>query len=111
MAAEIPRPTRRCAVTGREIEPGEKFRSVLRATETGYERDDFIITEWSEIAVEPLAWWETRLAEANRSEPNGVEQRLYALLEDTNADERLRFAAASLLLTSQALKLHSVATE
>src|SRR4051795_9913733 len=43
---DVPRPAGVCAVSGRAIEPGEKFFAVVRETPTGLERLD----------VSPEAW-------------------------------------------------------
>jgi len=43
---DVPRPAGTCAVSGRTIEPGEKFFAVVRETPTGLERVDVAAEHW-----------------------------------------------------------------
>jgi hypothetical protein len=59
---EIPRPGGRCAVSGRAIEPGEKFVAAVRETPVGVERLDVAPEHWDAFdRTGLLAFWRTTM--------------------------------------------------
>jgi hypothetical protein len=57
---EVGRPGGICAVTGRPIQPGEKFHAALRETPTAFERLDISTDAWAEFPkTDLLASWQT----------------------------------------------------
>ena len=59
---DVPRPAGVCAVTGRAIEPGEKFFAVVRETPTGLERLDVAPEAWGNFdRANLLGFWQTTM--------------------------------------------------
>jgi hypothetical protein len=57
---DVPRPAGVCAVSGRAIEPGEKFFAVVRETPTGLERLDVSPEAWATFdRRDLLGFWQT----------------------------------------------------
>jgi len=115
---EIPRPTRRCSVTGRVLRPGERYRVELRLTERGWDRRDFSLGQTLEETDEPVARWEAELppGSAPKLPPRELEARLLALVEhwgtSSHADDaKRRYAAVMLLAGRKALKLQEIARD
>src|SRR5262245_59814204 len=53
--------TRRCAASGREIQPGERFYSVLVDEGGAFVRRDYSEPSWSGPPEGALGFWRTRL--------------------------------------------------
>jgi hypothetical protein len=54
-----------CAVSGRPIQPGEKFHAALRETPTGFERLDVSADAWNDFPKNDLlASWQTTMPAA-----------------------------------------------
>ncbi|MDR0705372.1 MAG: hypothetical protein LBF88_10345, partial [Planctomycetaceae bacterium] len=60
---EIPRPSRICSVTNRELQPGETFFSVLIEEKDNVKRLDISVDNWTGPPSEFLGWWKTRVAD------------------------------------------------
>src|SRR3954464_10518334 len=61
---EVPRPAGHCTVTGRKIEPGEKFFTTIRETPEGLERVDVAPEAWDNFdRSSVLAFWQTVMPE------------------------------------------------
>jgi hypothetical protein len=57
---DVPRPAGHCVVTGRKIEPGERFFAAVRETPEGVERLDVAPEAWESFDRAPLlAYWQT----------------------------------------------------
>ena len=57
---EVSRPHGVCAVTGRAIEPDEKFMAALRETSAGFERLDVSMQAWPDFdRRDVVAFWQT----------------------------------------------------
>ena len=115
---EIPRPTRRCAVSGRVLATGERYRTELRLTERGWDRRDYSLDEQPTESEEPTAWWEANLSPgaAPKVSARDLDSRLLALVERWGtstdaADAARRFAAVMLLAGRKALKLQEIARD
>ena len=60
---EVVRPVGRCAVSGREIRPGEPFHSALFETPQGFERRDYAAECWSGPPEGAYCVFRTRISE------------------------------------------------
>jgi hypothetical protein len=59
---EVARPQGKCAVTGADIEAGQKFMAALRETPAGFERVDVSIDAWPQFdRANVLAFWQTTM--------------------------------------------------
>lgn len=59
---QLGRPAGLCAVTGRQIQPGEKFHAALKETPAGFERIEVCCEAWSDFPKENLlASWQTTM--------------------------------------------------
>ncbi len=59
---EVARPAGRCAVSGRELAPDEKFMAALRETAEGFERLDVALEHWADFdKTDLLASWQTTM--------------------------------------------------
>jgi hypothetical protein len=66
---DVPRPAGKCAVSGREIVPGEKFVAAVRETTTGLERLDISLENWEGFdRGDLLGFWQTTM-------PHGEEKK------------------------------------
>lgn len=79
---DIPKPTRLCCVSGRELAPGEDFFSALVEDDYVVRRLDYAPEHWSGPPENRLGWWKTRLPEAGekkaRLAPNDILLNLFA---------------------------------
>lgn len=68
--------TRKCAISGRALEPGESYISVVIPRGDEVSRLDIAATEWKGPQPEVIGWWRNRMPEAAakklRPAPNGV---------------------------------------
>ncbi|HAN98598.1 MAG TPA: hypothetical protein DCQ98_14705 [Planctomycetaceae bacterium] len=58
---EVSRCTRRCAVSGRELRPGEAIWSYLVEERDAVTRRDVASEAWTGAPDEAIGWWQTRL--------------------------------------------------
>ena len=59
---DVPRPAGKCAVSGRQITPGEKFIAAVRETPTGLERLDITLEHWQGFnRKDLLGFWQTTM--------------------------------------------------
>jgi hypothetical protein len=59
---DVPRPAGKCAVSGRQIAPGEKFVAAVRETTTGLERLDISLENWEGVSrSDLLGFWQTTM--------------------------------------------------
>jgi hypothetical protein len=99
---EIPRPSRICSATNRELQPGEVFFSVLLEEKDGAKRLDFAAENWKGPPPEFLGWWKTRVPNNNNKKiqiaPNDILLNLFEqlALQPENAD--MRYVLALLLI-------------
>ena len=80
---DVRRSQKRCSVTDRVFEAGEKYLSALVETEDGYERIDFASDQWQGPPDACIGWWHCRVPETSKGRvywaPNDV---LLAYFED-----------------------------
>lgn len=65
MDFEIGRFTRRCAATGREFQPGDRFYSVLLPSDSTVERKDYLESAWEGAPEQAICWWKAEMPAAN----------------------------------------------
>ncbi|HEY1685288.1 MAG TPA: hypothetical protein VGG19_11035 [Tepidisphaeraceae bacterium] len=93
---EVGRPGGLCAVTGKPIEPGEKFHASLRETPTGFERLDISQEAWAEFPKNDLlASWQTTMPAPEAKKKVFVDDEvlleLFERLVDTTEPAKLNF--------------------
>jgi len=113
-------PTRRCTVTGRELQPGESFYSVLFESGGKIERRDYSLEAWAGPPEGALAYWRTKLP-AEQDEKVRVrlvdDQTALHVFEQMSGQEveergaRLRYVLALLLLRRKMLKIEEIRHE
>lgn len=105
---EIRSCTKRCAITGRELHPGETVYSALIPQGGGFVRRDYALEAWRGPPPDAIGWWRFTLPEstgpATRLAPHDV---LLDLLEQWEGDAQhasLRYVLALLLLRRKILR-------
>lgn len=69
MEYDFQRCTRRCAVTGRELAPGETYYSVLLEAGRTLRRVDYSAEAWAGPPDGAIGWWRSRLPRPDRDRP------------------------------------------
>jgi|SRR5579883_1097550 len=111
---EIAAPTRRCAATGRELNPGDKFYGVLTDDAGKFVRRDFAADAWRGPPAGTIAFWAGRIPPSDRPRrPTFNDEHLaglFAQLAGTTDPTRvnLRYAVALLLMRRKRLKFEDL---
>jgi hypothetical protein len=106
--------TRRCAVTGRELQPGERFFSVLLDEGTKFIRRDYSSGAWQGPPAGAFSFWSGRVPASERSIRPPIDDELltdcFQRLEGAEEPERVRFryVIALLLMRRRRLKFDEV---
>jgi DNA-directed RNA polymerase subunit K/omega len=99
---EIPRPSRICSVTNRELQPGEVFFSVLIEEKDHVKRLDIAAESWTGPPPEFLGWWKTRVPSNNDKKiqiaPNDILLNLFEQLALQPDNTDMRYVLALLLI-------------
>jgi hypothetical protein len=109
--------TRRCAVTGRELRPGEKFYSVLLDHGNRFERQDFSSEAWQGPPAAAFSFWAGRIpAEEENKRPPIDDEMLMDCLQRLEGDEEparvnFRYVVALLLMRRKRLKFEEARTD
>src|SRR5262249_968192 len=109
--------TRRCALSGRELRPGERFFSVLLEEAGQFVRRDYSSECWHGPPAEGFSFWSGRIpdAEGNRPPPIDDEmlldcfQRLQGQADPGRVN--FRYVVALLLMRRKRLKFEEARTE
>lgn len=109
--------TRRCSLSGRELQPGERYYSVLLEEGGKFLRKDYSVEAWQGPPEGAFSFWMGRLAppQGKRRQPIDDEmlmecfQRLEGQLEDSRV--RFRYVVALLLLRRRRLKIEETRRE
>ena len=73
----------KCAVSGRAIEPGEKFITALRETAEGFERIDVTLDHWEQFDhAGVLAFWQTAMRVHEQKKKQFVDDQVLCELFD-----------------------------
>lgn len=105
--------SRSCAETGKELQPGEVYFSMLaiqgqeqgQATETV--RSDFSAEAWQGPSETSLGWWRSRVPvkdEKPKLAPIDVMLNLFTALADQPADSQFRYLLGLLLIRRRVLR-------
>jgi hypothetical protein len=109
MDYEVQRSARRCAVSGREFAPGEKFYSALVAEGAELRRYDYAAEAWQAPPPGAIGWWQSQLpaAGAKRSQgaPNDVLLQFFDELAEQPQRQDLRYVVALLLVRRRVFRL------
>lgn len=115
MDFEIQRCTRQCAVTGRELLPGETFYSVLVEKGSSVERQDYSEAAWTEPPSDAIGWWKTQLPDPKTQRkqwaPNDVMLRLFDELAEQPERRDVRYVLALLLVRRRVMRLEEAESE
>ncbi|MDR1494316.1 MAG: hypothetical protein LBT05_16600 [Planctomycetaceae bacterium] len=116
---DIPRCSRICASTRRELKPGEWFFSVLFEDNKGnVKRLDYSQDGWegapSDKDVELIGYWKSRLAGQNDNKlklaPNDILLNLFDQISDQLDKREMRYVLALLLIRRRILRLEKEET-
>ncbi|MCC6239644.1 MAG: hypothetical protein IT448_05040 [Phycisphaerales bacterium] len=93
---EVARPAGKCAVSGRDLTPDEKFMAALRETPTGFERVDVAMEHWSEFdRTNLLASWQTAMPRPQQKKrllvDDEVLKMIFERLQETTEQTKLHF--------------------
>ena len=115
MDFEIQRCTRHCSKTGRKLEPGETFYSILEVRGADVVRGDFSEEAWEGPPEGILGWWKSHMPDQNANRPtwapNDVMLDLFEDLAEQPAGEDLRYVLALLLVRRRVLRLEENETD
>src|SRR5690606_15894709 len=93
----VARPQGRCVVTGRQIEPDEKFMAALRETPEGFERLDVSMDAWQEFdKTDLVGFWQTTMPHPEQPKKklfvdDEVLRNLFERLQDTTEPAKQNF--------------------
>jgi uncharacterized protein YbaR (Trm112 family) len=106
---EVQRCTRHCAVTLRELRPGETFYSTLTAEGAHVVRRDYSREAWQGPPENVLGWWKAQMPERDakkvRFAPNDVMLELLETLEPRPDKQDMRYVLSLLLVRRRVLRL------
>jgi hypothetical protein len=93
---DLGRPTGKCALSGADIVPGDKFMAALRETPTGFERLDIATTAWPDFDRKDIVgFWQTTMPAAEHKKKVFVDDEvlceLFERLKDTEEPAKLNF--------------------
>jgi len=99
--------SRCCAETGKSLQPGEVYFSVLEVQESETIRRDYCAEAWQRPSKENLGWWRSRVPvkdEKPRLAPTDVMLNLFIALAEKPADSQFRYLLGLLLIRRRVLK-------
>jgi hypothetical protein len=114
---EIQPNTRRCAVSGRELRPGEKFYSVLREENGKFSRLDYSSEAWQGPPEGSFSFWTGRIRAGEEDKRSPIDDDLLMdclqRLEGETEPNRVnfRYVVALLLMRRKRLRFEEVRTE
>ena len=109
--------TRRCSVTGRDLQAGEKVYSVLLDKDGKFVRKDFSAEAWQGPPTAAFSFWVGRVSAGDKKRPPVIDDELlldcFGRLEGQIETERVnfRFVLSLLLMRKRRLKLQEARTE
>lgn len=99
--------TRKCAQTGRNLEPGESYFSVILPSGEGVTRKDVAAAAWHGPEETAIGWWRSTMPVAQtaklRPAPNGVLLDTLSELLERPGREPLAYFLALLLMRRRVL--------
>jgi hypothetical protein len=109
--------TRRCAVTGRELQPGEKVYSVLLDEAGKLVRRDYSGEGWTGPPPEAFSFWVGRVPQPDEARKPRIDDEMlvecFGRLEGLTEPDRVsfRYVVALLLMRRKRLKFEEVRQE
>jgi hypothetical protein len=102
--------TRRCAATGRELKPGDRFCTALIDTGARWERRDFAAEAWQGPPADAFSFWTGRVPPDQDHRPrfddDALEECFHRLADELEpAKVNFRYVVALLLMRRKRLKL------
>ena len=105
---DIRRCTRRCHASDRELQPGEKFFSVLVPQGSEVVRQDYSASAWKGPPENHVGWWKSQMPEAGAQKlkmaPAEVLLDYFEQLEQIPDKEQVRYIMALLLVRKRLAK-------
>lgn len=104
---EVQTCSRTCAETGKTLDPGEVYFSVLEVQETETVRHDYSAEAWPGAPDDCLGWWRSRMPVKNekpRLAPTDVMLNLFSALADKPPDAQFRYLLGLLLIRRRVLR-------
>lgn len=99
--------SRKCAVSGRSLEPGESYFSVILPDGENVRRIDVAASEWKGPDDQAIGWWRSRMPQAGarklRPAPSGVLLDTLSDLLQRPGCESLAYVLALLLVRRKVL--------
>ncbi|MDR2345199.1 MAG: hypothetical protein LBE18_03960 [Planctomycetaceae bacterium] len=99
---EVPKASRYCCVSGRELLLGESFFSILLEENNVYLRRDFAAENWNGPPEKFIAWWKTIVQNSNDKKiklaPNDVLLNLFSQIRTNSSQEDLLYVLSLLLI-------------
>lgn len=114
IAYQIQSSSRRCSRTGRELQPGERFYSVLYDREGKWVREDLSVEAWQGPPPDAFSFWLSRVPVKEQSRGVIVDDEVLTacferLAEDPEPQKlRFRYIVALLLMRRKRLKFEDV---
>jgi len=109
MDYEVQRCTRHCAASGRPLNEGEEFFSVLVVEGADVRRYDYAVEAWQGAPAGALGWWKSRIPsrEAKKTQlaPGEVLLQLFTELEGVVEKQDMRYVLSLLLVRRRILRL------
>ena len=99
--------SRSCIVTGKTLEPGDVYFSVLEVQQAETVRRDYCAEAWPGTPVECLGWWRSRVPMKNekpRLAPTDVMLNLFVALADQPDEVQFRYLLGLLLIRRRVLR-------
>lgn len=106
---EIQRTSRKCAMTDRELGPGELFYSVLSAEGSEFVRTDYSREAWQGPPENAIGWWKARIPDLDQSKvnwaPDDVILNYFEQLDGFEDQNDKRYVLALLMLRRRMFRL------
>ncbi|MFH1921151.1 MAG: hypothetical protein ABIP48_14885 [Planctomycetota bacterium] len=108
MDYEIQRCTRCCTTTGRQLEPGEEFYSMVVSEGAELKRHDYSPEAWSGPPDGVIGWWKSQMPDPASKRmhwaPNEVMLHFFEQLESRPEKHDMRYVLALLLVRRRVMR-------
>lgn len=105
---DIPKPSKTCSVSGRELMPGEAFFSTLVEERNALKRLDFGAENWSGPPETFYGWWKTRVPETGEKKiklaPNDILLNLFEQIRLDPKHDDMLYVLTLLLIRRRLLR-------